>query len=66
MVGAACAARLPTRVLIIAEDVEGALELLRSRAARVRVREDSWRTRGFFGKPAYRVVSRLTRNWYRH
>eukprot|EP01043_Picozoa_sp_COSAG02_P024713 COSAG02_NODE_1360_length_13055_cov_9.008567_17_plen_54_part_00 len=37
----------PARVLIIAEDVEGALELLRSRAACACVREDSWRTGPF-------------------
>ena len=66
VVGAAAAARLPARVRIIPEDVQGALHVLWSRPRAPRMRGEPGRTGGFFGKPAYRAVSRLTRNWYRH
>ena len=66
VVGAACAARLPARVLIIAEDVEGALELLWSRATRARVRGDPRRTGTFLGKLSSRAGSYLPGYRYRH
>ena len=66
VVAAAAAADLPTRVRIIAHDVQDALDLLQPGAARARMGGEPGRTGEFFGKPAYRPVSRLTRNWYRH
>ena len=66
MVATAAAADLPTRVRIILQDVQDAVDVLQPGAARARMRGDSGRMGGFFGKPAYQMVSRLTRYWYRH
>ena len=66
VMGAAAAAALPARVRIIAQDVQDAVDVLQPGAARARMRGDSGRTGGFFGKPTYHLVSRLTRYWYRH
>ena len=67
MVATAAAADLPTRVRIILQDVQDAVDVLQPGSARARMRGDSaGRTGGFFGKPAYHLVSRLTRYWYRH
>ena len=54
---AAAIAALLARVPIVLQDVQNALDLLRPRAARRRVRGDSARTGGFSGKLAYHMVS---------
>ena len=54
---AAAIAALLARVPIVLQDVQNALDLLRPRAARRRMRGGSARTGGFSGKLAYHMVS---------
>ena len=66
VVAAAAAADLPTRVRIIAHDVQDALDLLQRGAARARTRGEPGRTGALLCKLPYTRVSYLTQYWYRH